>query len=84
MLKRKSIKTRGKLSFTRYFQEFKAGDSVAVVKEHSIPFGYSHRMQGRTGKVLAKQGAAYKVEIRDLHKTKVYHIRPVHLRRISQ
>ena len=67
MLKRKSVKTRGKLSFTRYFQEFKTGDSVAVVKEHSQVFGYSHRMQGRTGKVIAKQGDAYEVEITDYH-----------------
>jgi large subunit ribosomal protein L21e len=83
MLKRKSVKTKGKISFTRYFQEFKAGDSVAVVKEHSIPFGYSKRMQGRTGKVLGKQGGAYKVEVNDLNRPKVYYIKPIHLKRIA-
>ncbi len=84
MLKRKPIKARGKLSFTKYFQEFKEGDSVAVVKEHSQIFGYSHRTQGRTGKVIKKQGDAYEVEIKDLDKPKRYFIKPIHLRRISQ
>jgi large subunit ribosomal protein L21e len=83
MLKRKQAKTRGKLSFTRIFQEFKSGDSVAVVKEHSVPFGYSHRIQGRTGKVIAKQGDAYHVEIKDFDKPKRYFIKPVHLKRIT-
>ena len=83
MLKRKSSRTHGKLSFTRFFQEFKTGDSVAVVKEHSQIFGYSHRIQGRTGKVLAKQGDAYHVEIKDLNKPKRYFIRPIHLKRID-
>jgi large subunit ribosomal protein L21e len=84
MLKRKQVSTRGKISFTRYFQEFKAGDSVAVVREHSVPLGYSHRVQGRTGKVISKQGDAYEVIINDLDKPKKYFIRPIHLKRIAQ
>ena len=83
MLKRKPINARGKLSFTRFFQEFKTGDSVAVIKEHSQIFGYSHRIQGRTGKVLGKQGDAYHVEIKDLDKPKRYFLRPIHLKRID-
>jgi large subunit ribosomal protein L21e len=83
MLKRKSVKTRGKISFKNFFQEFKKGDKVAVVKEHSIILGYSHRIQGRTGTVIAKQGEAYHVEINDHDKAKRYFIKPIHLKRIE-
>lgn len=83
MLKRKSVKSRGKISFSTFFQEFKAGDKVAVVREHSIPFGYSKRTQGRTGTVIEKKGNAYHVEIKDLDKPKRYFIKPIHLKRIQ-
>lgn len=83
MLKYKRQRDRGKISFTRFFQKFKEGDSVAVVRELAVPFGYSKRLQGRTGKVIKKQGSAYKVEISDLNKKKIYHIKPVHLKKIE-
>lgn len=83
MLKRKRLKDRGKISFSKYFQKFKEGDSVAVVRELSIPIGYSKRLQGRTGKVIGKQGEAYKLEINDLDKAKIYFIKPIHLRSIK-
>lgn len=83
MLKHKHPRQRGRVSFTRLFQQFKPGDSVAVVREQSEIFGYSKRMQGRTGRVLSKQGNAYCVEISDLGKPKRYFIKPVHLRRIA-
>ncbi len=83
MLKRKSPRQRGKFSFTKYFQQFEVGDSVAVVKEHSFPFAYSDRLQGRTGKVVEKRGAAYYVEIKELSKLKKYCIHPIHLKKIQ-
>ncbi len=83
MLKHKHPRQRGRISFTRCFQQFKEGDSVAVVREHSEIFGYVTRVQGRTGKVLYKQGSAYCVEIADLGKPKRYFIKPIHLKRIS-
>lgn len=84
MLKRKSAKSRGKISFSKYFQEFKAGDKVAVVREHSVGFGYSTRTQGRTGKIIEKRGNSYHVEINDLDKAKRYFIKPVHLKKIVE
>lgn len=84
MLKRKSVKSRGKIPFSTFFQEFKAGDKVAVVKEHSIIFGYSKRTQGRTGTVIEKRGDAYHVEINDLDKPKRYFIKPIHLKKIQE
>ncbi|MBS3088594.1 50S ribosomal protein L21e [Candidatus Pacearchaeota archaeon] len=83
MLKYKKPRTKGKFSFTRYFQKFKEGDKVAVAKELSIPFPYSKRLQGRTGTVLAKKGATYYVEIKDLNKPKRYFIKPIHLKKIE-
>ena len=83
MLKRKHPRQRGRISFTRFFQQFKEGDHVAVVREHSEIFGYSTRVQGKTGKVICKQGEAYCVEISDLGKLKRYFIKPIHLKRIA-
>jgi len=83
MPRHKTPRTKGKFSFMRFFQKFKPGDSVAVVRELSQTFGYSKRLQGRTGKVLAKRGSAYYVEIKDLNKLKHYSIKPIHLKKIE-
>lgn len=83
MVKHKTPRQRGKVSFTRFFQQFKAGDTVAVVRELSEVFGYSHRIQGRTGKVIEKRGSAYHVEIKDLNKPKRYMLKPIHLKKIE-
>ncbi|MDO8509190.1 MAG: 50S ribosomal protein L21e [Nanoarchaeota archaeon] len=84
MLKRKSPRTKGKISFSKYFQAFKEGDSVAIVRELGVPLAYSKRMQGRTGRVIAKQGQSYHVEIKDLNKKKYYFIKPIHLKKIEE
>jgi len=68
---------------SKYFQKFKAGDSVAISRDLGEPFGYSHRTQGRTGKVIEKRGSAYYVEVKDADKAKRYAIRPIHLVKIE-
>jgi ribosomal protein L21E len=84
MLKRKRIGTKGKFSFMKYFQKFNSGDSVAVVRELSHQStGFPKKMQGRTGKVLAKMGNAYVVEMKDLKMKKKYTIKPIHLKKIE-
>lgn len=83
MLKHKRTRDKGKISFTKYFQKFAPGERISVVRELSIPLGYSKRIQGRTGKVIEKRGAAYYVEISDLGKTKKYLIKPIHLKKIE-
>ena len=70
MSKRKKIRTRGKLKLSKYFQEFKEGDSVAVVKEISMNPKFPKTIQGRTGKVEGKRGKSYIVKIKDLSKEK--------------
>ncbi len=84
MLTHKKPRAKGKLSLSHYFQEFNAGDPVAVVKELSVPFGYSKRLQGRTGRIIEKRGSAYHIEIKDLNKPKRYIIKPIHLKKIQE
>lgn len=84
MLKRKSQKQRGKVSLSRYFQKFNIGDSVAVAKDHTEPFAYSHRIQGRTGKVIQQRGASYYIELKELGKLKRYLLKPIHLIKIQE
>ncbi len=79
----KNPRQKGKISFSRFFQKFNTGDKVAVARELSIPFHYSKRLQGRTGKVIKKRGHAYYVEINDLNKIKLYSIHPIHLIKIK-
>ncbi len=83
MLSRRSVKQKGKLSLSRFFQKLKSGDYVAVTRDLSIPFPYSNRIQGRTGKVIEKRGSSYYVEIKELNKPKKYTMHPLHLKRIE-
>lgn len=83
MSKRKSVRTRGKLPLSKYFQEFEKGDSVAVVRELAVNSNFPKRMQGRTGVVEGKRGKAYMVKIKDLAKEKRFLIEPIHLKKIK-
>ena len=84
MVKRKSVRTRGKLQLSRYFQEFKAGDSVSVTREKSVEANFPARLQGRTGIVEGKIGRAYLIKIKELNKEKRFIIEPIHLKKIKQ
>ena len=80
---RKKIRTRGKLQLSRYFQELKEGDSVAVVKEPAVPSHFPSRLQGRTGKIESKRGKSYMVLIKDQNKEKRFIVEPIHLKKIK-
>ena len=84
MVKRKKIRTRGKIQLSRYFQSFKEGDNVSVVKDVSIDSNFPERMQGRTGIVVEKRGRAYVVKIMDHNKEKKFIIEPIHLKKITK
>lgn len=83
MARKKSIRTRGKLQLSRYFQELKEGDSVSVVRELSVGANFPERIQGRTGTVESRRGKAYMVHIKDQNKEKKFLIEPIHLKRIK-
>jgi len=84
MGKKKTVRTRGKLQLSKYFQEFKHGDSVAVVREPSVTASFPVRLQGRTGVVEYKRGRAYMVKVKDMEKEKQFLIKPIHLKKITQ
>jgi len=83
MIKRKKIRTRGKLSLSKYFQEFKEGDRVAIVREHSQNPQFPARIQGITGVVESKRGSAYLIKLKEGNKEKTHIIKPVHLKKIK-
>jgi len=79
MARKKKIRTKGKIRLSRYFQEFKKGDFVAVVKEPSVQPRFPERLQGRTGTVEGKRGRSCIIKIQE----KKFLIAPVHLRKIK-
>ena len=81
---KKKVRTRGKLQFSRYFQNFQEGDNVAVVIEPSIKSSFPKRLQGRTGKIEDKRGRSYFVKIKDQKKEKKFLIEPIHLKKIKE
>ncbi len=83
MANKKNIRTKGKIQFSRYFQELNKGDDVSVIIEKSLSSSFPKRLQGRTGKVKEKRGSAYLVEIKDQNKSKTFIIAPIHLKKIN-
>ena len=83
MSNRKKVRTRGKLQLSKYFQELKKGDSVAVVREPAVQSNFPARLQGRTGLVEGKRGKSYILKINDQNKEKNFLIKAIHLKKIN-
>ena len=83
MANRKPLRTRGKISFSRYFQRLNTGDNVSIVREKSIEFNFPERFQGRTGVIEGKKGRLCMVKINDQDKVKHLLIKPIHLKKIK-
>ncbi|HUS51085.1 MAG TPA: 50S ribosomal protein L21e [Candidatus Paceibacterota bacterium] len=83
MLKRKRVREKGKIKFSRYFQELKIGDRVSVVRDVSLKTGVPRRMQGRAGTVEGKRGRSYIIKINDYNQEKRFIIPPVHLKKLK-
>ncbi len=81
MLKRKKVREKGKLKFSKYFQQLEEGDRVTIVRELSLKSGFPKTMQGRTGVVEGKRGNSYIVNIK-MGKEKRYIVHPVHLKKL--
>ncbi len=80
MIKRKRQREHGKIKLSNYFQEFKKGQRVAVVRELSVQPKFPKQLQGKSGVIGSKRGNSYIVKIKDLNKEKTYIIHPVHLK----
>ncbi len=83
MVRRKPVRTRGKLQLSKYFQEFEKGNSVAVVAEPAVQSSFPKTLQGRTGVIENKRGKAYVVKIKDQNKEKKFLIEAIHLKLIK-
>jgi large subunit ribosomal protein L21e len=80
---RKSPRER-KLTVTKYLQQFKIGDYVAIVIEPSSHKGMPHpRFHGLTGRVVGKRGRAYIVQVREGSKIKTVFAYPEHLKAVK-
>ena len=82
-MKRKNIRTRGKLPLSKYFQDLEKGEKVAVINERAVASNFPVRLQGRTGVVEEKRGRAYIIKIKDVNKEKKFLIEPIHLKKIK-
>ena len=83
MIKRKNVKSRGKLRLSQYFQEFNEGERVAVIREHSLNPAFPIRLQGRSGVVIGQKGNAYIIKIMDGKQEKIHIIAPAHLQKLE-
>ncbi|MBX8632465.1 MAG: 50S ribosomal protein L21e [Thermoplasmata archaeon] len=76
----KSPRERGMPPVARIIREFQEGESVSIRIEPSIRNGAPHiRFQGRTGRIVGRQGRSYKILISDGGKEKVILSEAVHL-----
>ena len=82
-MNKKKIRTRGKFQFSKYFQEFEDGESVALVSEVSVNKNFPDRLQGRTGIIKGRKGKVYIVDVKDQNKAKQFLIEPIHLKKIK-
>lgn len=78
---KKREREKGMVPLTRYLQEFKPGEKVAIKIEPSSKGGIPHRrFQGKVGEVIGKQGDAYVLRVKMGGKEKNPIVRPEHLK----
>jgi len=75
---------KGKIRIRRYLQQFDENEAVSISIDASYQNIPHPRFQGKSGKVIRKQGRACYVRIRDGEKTKNLLINPEHLIKIKQ
>jgi len=79
---KKPLREKGKLSITKYLQEFKVNEKVTLLADPAVQKGiYARRFHGKRGIITGKQGKCYIVEVKDQHLSKSLIIHPVHLRK---
>ncbi len=77
---KKALGSKGKISLTNYFQEFKTGDRAVLKAEPAYQKGsYPLKFHGRICVVGDRRGKCYEVLIADGGKKKTLLVHPVHL-----
>ncbi|MEM2869735.1 MAG: 50S ribosomal protein L21e [Thermoplasmata archaeon] len=75
-------RSRGMPPVTRSLQELEVGDRASIHLDGRVHDGMPHpRYQGKTGRVVGRQGRAYLVEIIEGRKRKTLLAGPEHLRK---
>lgn len=72
-------KERSNVGIRRYLQKFEENDTVSISinsKYRAIPYP---KFQGKTGRIVGKQGRAYYIRIKDGDKAKNVLVTPEHL-----
>ena len=76
-----NYRNKGKISLSKYFQEFEKGDKVNLKVNPAVQKGrFFPRFHGLTGTITgSKKGMCYEVIIKDGGKEKMLFIHPIHL-----
>lgn len=81
---KKNFRRVGKISLTRYFQDFKTGERVMLIVEPAVQKGMYHsRFIGKSGIIKRKTGRCYEVSVMDQDKEKCLVVHPVHMRKLE-
>lgn len=81
---KKTLRQKGKLSLTKYFQELQTGDFVCLKAEPSVQAGmYFPRYHGKKGKVIGQRGSSYIIAIKDGNMEKKLIVKPIHLEKLT-
>lgn len=83
MIKRKNVKSRGKIKLSQYFQSFEKGQRVAIVRDQTFSPAFPTRIQGRSGIIEGMRGKAYIVRIMDGNQEKIHIMSPIHLKKLA-
>ncbi len=76
-------KEKGKISLSKYFQEFKDGDTIGLVIHPGVQKGrFYPRFHGQTGTISGKRGNCYGIKFTDGNKEKKLFVHPIHLKRL--
>jgi large subunit ribosomal protein L21e len=79
---KRNPRTKGKINFRRYLEEYKPGDKVLLSPDSIVQKGmFETRYIGRSGMISRKQGKCYEVIIFDKGNEKKLIVHPVHMER---
>lgn len=82
MIKRKSIREKGKVRTSDLFREVKIGDKVALVRNLSFTMDFPKRFHGKTGVIREKRGLSYIVDFYDGKMPKSVVVKRINLKKL--
>ncbi|RJQ16918.1 50S ribosomal protein L21e [Candidatus Woesearchaeota archaeon] len=78
----KPLTEKGKISLTKFLQEFTVNEKVYMLMEPGVQKGkYPLRFYGASGIITGKKGRCYEVTIKHMNATRKFIVHPVHLKK---